>query len=106
MMAERGPGTEGLMRPKADEERRGERSGEGCVWTAFLCLRKRMTSDDNWACIVGEETVRAIGVKGFGRWMMAGCGPDSRKMGARARPSVLERTVLRSHWRRPWFAQG
>ena len=30
----------GLMRPKADEERRGERSGEGCVWTAFLCFRE------------------------------------------------------------------
>lgn len=39
-MAGRGPGIRGLMRPKADEERRGERSGEGCVWTDFLRSRE------------------------------------------------------------------
>lgn len=29
--------------------------------------------------------------QGLGRWMMAGCGPDSRKMGARAKALSTKR---------------
>lgn len=43
---------------------------------------------------MGERAVRTIGVKGFrglGRWMMAGCGPDRRKMGGMAKTLSTKR---------------
>lgn len=45
-MAGRGPGIRGSMRPKAGEERRGERSGGRLCLDCFSAF-KRMASDDH-----------------------------------------------------------
>lgn len=73
--------------------RRGE-PGSGKAVSGPLPRFKSMASDDPWAW--GEQTVRLQWSQGLGRWMMAGCWPDSRKMGARAKALSTKRvTVLR-----------